>query len=166
MALTKLNNQSLSAVTFAGIPIRTGSVLQVVYAETSSSNVSMLNTGWTAIGLTALITPSSTSNKILVDFTPQFKLQVTSGSDLGMGWKILRNGVSIEESGTTYHTYLYGDGGFMDTRGTDRFSTLDSPSSTSQLTYTFEGRSYNSMGTKHLQDTGNKSRVIIMEIAA
>ena len=71
MALTKLNNQSLSAVTSAGLP--TGSVLQVVYAETSSSNVSMLNTGWTAIGLTALITPSSTSNKILVDFTPQFK---------------------------------------------------------------------------------------------
>ena len=143
----------------------TGSVLQVVYAETTSSNVAIVHNGWTAIGLTALITPSSTSSKILVDFTPQFKLQVSSGSDVGVGWKVLRGGTSIEETATTYHTYFYEGGGFIDTRGTDRICTLDTPSSTSQQTYTFEARSYNSMGTKTVQDQGNKSRVILMEIA-
>ena len=144
----------------------TGSVLQVVYADTgTSSNVTFNNSGWTYIGLTALITPSSTSSKILVDFTPQHRMQVTSGSDVGTGWRILRNGSSVEETASTYHSYFYNNGGFIDLRGTDRVSFLDTPSSTSQLTYTFEGRKYNSAGTSVANNEGNKSRVILMEIA-
>ncbi len=72
MALTKLNNQSLSAVTSAGIPIRSGSVLQVVNSIMTypSSYAGVLNTAYTV--QSAASTDWATSitinqgNKILV----------------------------------------------------------------------------------------------------
>ena len=63
MALTKLNNQSLSAVTSAGLP--TGTVLQVlstVKTDTFDTNSTMED----VTGLSVTITPSSSSNKILI----------------------------------------------------------------------------------------------------
>ena len=158
MAASKLTGSVASTAMPAG------SVLQVIYAETSTSNVALTNTGWTSVGLTAQITPSSTSSKILVDFTPHFRLMSTN-ADPGIGFKILRGGTDIYETSTAYHTYFYNNGGYVEFRGTDRVSTLDSPSSTSQLTYTFEARAYHSGGDKRANDTGNKSKVILMEIA-
>ena len=67
MALTKLNNQSLAAVTSAGIPIRSGTVLQVV-SETSAATVNTSSASFVTTGLTATITPSSSSSKILILF--------------------------------------------------------------------------------------------------
>ena len=62
MALIKLNNQSLTAVTSAGLP--SGTVLQVVNA-TYSIQTSTTSTTFVSTGLTATITPTSSSNKIL-----------------------------------------------------------------------------------------------------
>ena len=97
-----------------------GKVLQVVYADSgSSSNVAFSNSGWTSMAITALITPSSTSNKILVDFAPQFRMQI-GNADVGMGWRVLRNGSAIETTTTTYNTYFYANGGYIDSRGISR----------------------------------------------
>jgi len=68
MALIKLNNQSISAVSALPTAISTGSVLQVkqTYVNTISSQ-SLSATTWTPItGLEISITPSSASNKILI----------------------------------------------------------------------------------------------------
>lgn len=62
MALTKLNNQSLSAVTSAGLP--SGSVLQVV-SNFITSDFNTASTSFVTTGLAQAITPSSTSSKIL-----------------------------------------------------------------------------------------------------
>ena len=150
----------------AGKPIlnSSGSVLQVVYAETSTSNVALTDSGYTSVGLTGLITPSSTSSKILIDFTRHFRVY-SPNLDVGIGFRILRGGSSVYQTATTYHTYMYNNGGYVEFRGTDRVSFLDSPSSTSQLTYTFEARAYHASGDKRANDTGNKSKVILMEIA-
>lgn len=70
MALIRLNNQSLSAVTSAGIPIRSGSVLQVkhniysTWTQTASTSYSAVNSGFAQS-----ITPTSTSNEILISIT-------------------------------------------------------------------------------------------------
>ena len=162
MGLTKLNNSSLNAVTAAGLP--SGTVLQVIYSEASSSNVNMSGSSWTDVGLTAVITPTSTSSKILVLFNPQFRIQ-NSSSDCGMGWQILRSGTVVRESATYYHTYLYGGSGQeVEFRGTDSFNHTDTPSSTSALTYTFKGRLHN--GVARTNDQGNKCMVTLLEIAA
>jgi len=68
MALTKLNNQSLSAVTSAGLP--SGTVLQVVHSlYTTEESITQTADVPNATGLTATITPTSTSSKILVTYT-------------------------------------------------------------------------------------------------
>jgi len=66
MALTKLNNQSLSAVTSAGIPIRTKSVLQVVNTTHGVNQAITGSTSTEYTGITTTITPTVTGSKIYV----------------------------------------------------------------------------------------------------
>lgn len=70
MALTKLNNQSLSAVTAAGIPIRSGSVLQV-QSKTYGTFTTATSTSFAAVnsGFAQSITPTSNSNEIWISIT-------------------------------------------------------------------------------------------------
>ena len=66
MALTKLNNRSMSAITSNAIPMPNGSVLQTL-SETITDIRTFQSTSWTDIGgLSINITPSATSNKILI----------------------------------------------------------------------------------------------------
>ncbi len=64
MALIKLNNQSLTAVTSAGLP--TGSVLQVVNSSYNTGVVQDSTGSAIETGLFATITPISNTSKILV----------------------------------------------------------------------------------------------------
>jgi hypothetical protein len=64
MALIKLNNQSLTAVTSAGLP--SGTVLQVLQAVKTDTFSTTSGTFVQVPNLTVTITPSSTSNKILI----------------------------------------------------------------------------------------------------
>ena len=69
MALTKINNNTLSAVTTLPAAIATGDVLQVVNTEfTGTESTTVLASGgsFADSSLTATITPSSASNKIFV----------------------------------------------------------------------------------------------------
>ena len=54
MALTKLNNQSLTAVTSAGIPVRSGSVVDFKQANAQSSQGPITITGTAATGASVL----------------------------------------------------------------------------------------------------------------
>ena len=67
MALTKINNNTLSAVTALPAAIATGKVLQVVQ-DTHGTEISTSSPGGAEVdsGVSASITPSSSSNKILV----------------------------------------------------------------------------------------------------
>jgi hypothetical protein len=66
MALTKINNNTLSAVTTLPAAIATGKVLQVV-STTKTDTFTTTSTSFTDItGMSVSITPSSASNKILV----------------------------------------------------------------------------------------------------
>ena len=64
MALIKLNNSSLSAVTSAGLP--SGTVLQVVNSSHNSSITSSSSGAAVETGLTATITPKLSTSKILI----------------------------------------------------------------------------------------------------
>ena len=72
MALTKLNNQSLSAVTAAGIPtlasanMPTGSVLQVVNTIHAAEQTITGTTQTEYTGITTSITPKVTGSKIYI----------------------------------------------------------------------------------------------------
>ena len=120
-----LQNQ-LSGLASASMP--TGSVLQVVQT-TSNTGVTVTANTYTTIGSNVVITPSSASNKVLV--------QLTAGSmaynagDIAM--RITRNGTEIMVQGRQAYTNS------NDWVGNPvKLMYLDSPNSTSAVTYSFE----------------------------
>ena len=160
MALTKLNNQSLSAVTSAGLP--SGTVLQVVTAVQSSSSTNS-TTNWTDTGLSASITPTSANSKILVHVThPTRVLRTVSDNWLG-GIKLLR-GSTVIGNGDNYTLGQSHLGESFDDGGTRWWWTsheLDSPNTASSVTYKTQTRA-DSSGSVTVYAEG---RITLMEIA-
>ena len=136
-----------------------GSVLQVVQGV-YSTQTTISTTAYTDSGLSASITPSSTSNKILITWTTHAAL--TNGSTRGWGCKLLRNSTAVYTEGTNYRTY--GDGNTGDIRLTVPQSHLDSPSTTSAITYKVQVSAHNTAGTQFNQ-ASSETQITLMEIA-
>ena len=117
-----------SAWTSAALPAA-GKILQVVQGTTSTEVISTVTTD-TDTTLTANITPSATSSKILV-----LVEQAGCGKRSGNSWlnlKLLRDTTTI----TTFCTFAGYTGTTTDNMfGTVSTSFLDTPSTTSQITY-------------------------------
>jgi len=162
-----------------------GTVLKVVstlYTTPSSQSISA-NTDTNITGLTATITPYSTSSKILI-FVRWFG-ETSSSDPHDSVYFIARNGTKINTqtstgnriSGMATISTNYQSGGSWNNDSTPEtltFMTLDSPSSTSALTYTVACRYFNA-GTLYTNRTvadsdganyeRGTSEIILMEIA-
>jgi hypothetical protein len=125
--------------TTAGKPIlnSTGSILQVVSTTKSDVFTTTSTTMVDVTGLSASITPSSTSNKILVCYSVHLG---QTGQHFLMAGDITRNGtaIAIADAAGSRQRATFGtqDNGAVH-GGTDNYSGqyLDSPSSTSSQTY-------------------------------
>jgi hypothetical protein len=133
-----------------------GHVLQVIQANTGTEVTH--STSYADTGLSASITPSSTSNKVLV----RIEQACFAGGDGGGAIKLMRDSTSIYTPAVNYA--FYGDGSSLDLRNNHCYSFLDSPSSTSAITYKTQGRSYNSTVFK-TQNDALKSFITLMEVA-
>ena len=101
MAIIKPNNNTISAITALPAAITTGKVLQAVTA-THSTAVTVTGTTFTSSGLTASITPASTSNKILILTTSPIQTFGDGSSSSGRTGKItLRRGGATDTELTT-----------------------------------------------------------------
>ena len=141
--------------TIAKSVIQAGSELQVVQADLAST-FSTTNVAYQDSGLSASITPSSASNKILV-FLDGHGGQSDSGRSAF--YNLVRNSTIIKE----------GDNLQIGTTGSTMpllLIQLDSPSSTSSVTYKVQIRT-DAVGTMSIRSSVNqKSSLILMEIAA
>ncbi len=135
-----------------------GKILQVVQGSTSSEVTH--STSYADTGLSAAITPSSTSNKILI----MVNQHCFAAGDGGSSMKILRDSTSIYTPGESYAFYF--DGASIDARQYHSFNYLDSPSSTSAITYKTQGRAYNSNAFKTQNGGYFTSFITLMEVAA
>ena len=139
MAIIKPNNNTLSAITSLPAAIPTGKVLQVVQVTKNDAFSTSSATYVDVTGVSANITPASTSNKILVQcFVGKF----TNNSDSGSLLQLDRGGTSIYDSntgGNADDSFATEGGGGMSVNnrknGVGFLNFLDSPSSTSELTY-------------------------------
>ena len=158
MAIITLNNNSLSSVTAlpAGVG---GKVLQVV-SVSSTSQTSTNGTSYSDMGISASITPSSTSNTILVNYSLN-ALTYRLSSGYYRGWiKTLRGTTNIQEDffggylnvGTDIALYGVADKFF-----------IDSPSSTSSLTYKLQFK-VDGGGNMIISESSKKSNITLMEI--
>jgi hypothetical protein len=105
-----------------------GKVLQVVYANTSTA-VSSTSTTMADTGLTATITPTSASSKILVIFNQSYDV-VTNATGLSMDLR--RASTTILQMGDFYG---YVSSGAEIITGHISANYLDSPATTSATTY-------------------------------
>ena len=134
-----------------------GKVLQVVQG-TYATQTSTTSTSPVTSNLSASITPSSTSSKILLSAT--VNSFYTDSHPAGGYLYLYRDGSNII-SGSEQVAWNYnGNGSIVDTIG---LNYLDSPSSTSSLTYQIYFAKQ-AGGTTFVHDSGNPSFIILMEI--
>jgi hypothetical protein len=164
------NNQVLTAdsSTATGLkwatPASGGKVLQVVSA-TSTTITAIASTTFTDTTLSASITPSSTSSKILVLVT-QF-VYSSNATDMGFGARIMRDSTSIYSCANNLgNFYGYASAGTFENAISFSLSYLDSPSTTSATTYKTQGRANFAATTATFNFANNPASIILMEIGA
>jgi len=142
-----------------------GKLLQVVTASTSSS-VSTSSGSLVDSGLTANITPSSTSSKILVLIDSPFHV-FRSGSTTTFNIRVLRGSTSVFAGGAGESDYQQGIGGSISSNricGMISKMIVDSPSSTSSLTYKLQVKS-GYQATVYMQDS-TTAHITLIEVGA
>jgi len=136
-------------------------ILQVVNAKTSTTASSSVQT-FADTNLTATITPSSTSSKILV-LVSQNGLYKTSGGGNAVNLKLLRAGTNIQNiavelgySPTAQELIL----------GTTSTCYLDSPATTSATIYKTQFSNRVAGASVSVQINSAESTITLMEISA
>ena len=173
MAVSFINNASIAAA--AGIStskLGAGSVLQVVQAS-YSTYTEVKSTSFTDSGITASITPTSSSSKILIILNPAIGVYRNSNLNIHGSMNIVRGSTQITQLDAPSIESGTGIGGYIVLGTAASFIYLDSPATTSSTTYKMQMRINNtsSGGTVRLNDyvtsTGDsKSTITLMEIAA
>ena len=143
-----------------------GAILQVVTASTTTE-VSTSSASFIDTNLQASITPSSSSNKILVLIDAPFHVIRNPGTSNSFHIKVLRDSTEITDAITDGGTHLSGIGSGAissnSSAGSINKIVLDSPSSTSSLTYKLQFGQGFSNNTIFFQD-GSQSHITLMEV--
>jgi hypothetical protein len=144
-------------------PAGGGKVLQVVYGM-YNTQTTINSASYTDTGLSATITPSSTSSKILV-LTSNYVYFAPESGNPGVGLQIVRTSTAVYEQHPSQDSFgiIYGASGARGLRGSVNMQYLDSPSSTSAITYKTQSKTNVSA---QFQWDGGKSNIILMEIGA
>ena len=154
---------SANGVTIDGLLIKDGAIPSIaggkvlqVFTGTLDGNVSTTSSSYVDTGLTANITCSATTSKVLVLVAQQTSATATSIPALYL--KLLRDSTSLGEA-----TMVQNGGSSLYT--TTSFVKLDSPSSTSALTYKTQFREA-SDGTANVSADGFQDNIVLIEIGA
>ena len=165
LRVDSIQTSSGGAATASGLGIdigSTGKIGQVVQGTTSTV-VAFTSGTYSDTGLTATITPSATSSKILcTGFAP---CQIAgSAGEVDGALRFLRDSTTLYDP-FVQNLALY-TGGQIDFRWYVPFSFLDTPSSTSSLVYKFQGRTNASGSTFRFSFQNKPSYLILQEVLA
>ena len=147
-----------------------GKVLQVVGA-TYSTETTTASTTYADTGLTATITPTLSTSKILVLVSQSIAIETSSSaSDVGGAVRLLRGATGIFNNAADYQTsYWTGVSGTFFIVNYTNIMYLDSPATTSATTYKTQQRSYDTANGEKIksQVSGNAtSTITLLEIGA
>ena len=147
-----------------------GKLLQAVTASSTSATF-VYNTTFADSGLSASITPSATSSKILV-FVTQHYIVRRSSSSLGGSITLYRGSTKLTNDingSDPYKIHLNITGAtYVEIQGDFNTTYLDSPSTTSATTYkTMIGAAYgNNSALTGVSNDGTASYMTLLEIGA
>jgi hypothetical protein len=138
-----------------------GKVLQVVQG-TTSTRVNVATLAYTDSGLSATITPSSATSKVLVLVSQPFYTYLAS-SATEMRWRLLNGSTAIWNAPTGSTMGVYAAGATqVELQAIGAINYLDSPATTSAVTYKTQGYG-NDIA---FQKSTNTATMILMEIGA
>ena len=165
MSIIKPNNNTISAITALPAAIPTGKVLQVVHGSTTTQ-VAVSSDTLTDTTLTANITPSSSSNKILVIATHNSNYVSNGNVNNALRLVLIRGSTQIGRTGGVIWTSDT-ESGILSSAS---FNVVDSPSSTSAVTYKTQFANINGTAEAAVQKTfggswDTTSYITLMEIA-
>ena len=153
-----LTNQ-LSGMTHESMP--SGSVIQVVNAVTTTQDTtSSVVPNWVATGITATITPTSTSSDIYISVSTSGNLNNTAGVKLF--YTLYRDTTNLGGTSTGMGG-IRGLGG-ANIRGSISPNYLDSPATTSPVTYTLYFGTNGSATVEISSQAGEARSITLMEI--
>jgi hypothetical protein len=136
-------------------------VLQVVHGTYSTQTSSSSNT-YADTGLSATITPTSTSSKILVLISHPGSTKSSGNSTNSLFFNLVRNGSQIKELATEVNF----TGTALTFNNVFSYTYYDSPASASALTYKTQFKNGNANAQVQVQASGDTSTITLMEIAA
>jgi len=139
-------------------PAGGGKVLQVVQG-TTTSQTSVASTTYTATTITANITPSLTSSKVLVFWSTTCTKAASTAS--GANFRLMRGATALTlQEGLGYDFQATGN------RFTAAQNYLDSPSTTSSTTYAVQFATFSGTDAIYAQVSSSTGTITLMEIGA
>jgi hypothetical protein len=150
-----------SGLTFPNSTVQAsaGTVLQVVQSTYTTSTSNSTGT-YADTGLTASITPKFSTSKILVIAN---QMGVRKINDTGVNFNLCRNGTNINN----FVTFVAGTSSTSEMAvGSCVFTYLDSPATTSTVTYKTQFASRTAPSVVNVQYLTATSTITLMEIAA
>jgi len=149
-----------ATITNSGTSSGFGKVLQVV-SGTSNSEASNNTTTYADTGLSLAITPSATSSKVLVIVQQNGTGPDEGNADNAIKLKLLRDSTDLQEfaldmgyTATALRMYI----------GTNGTVHLDSPSTTSAVTYKTQFKNRTAANNVYCQLNSSVSSIVLMEI--
>ena len=141
-----------------------GKIGQIIQATTDSA-VNVASTSNTDTGLTVNITPTATTSKVLV----QVNQNIVTDIDTNLGnakIQLRRDSTSVITFGANVARIEAGSVSAVKFGNLTTFSFLDSPSTTSQVTYSTRGAisSTSNNGTARFQNSSVFSVITLMEV--
>ena len=143
-----------------------GTIVQVVQSTYSTLTTISTDT-YTDTGLSGSITPTSSSNKILVITNQQYQW-LRNNVDQGAGIRLLRDSTEIWAPPFGAGPYYNYTDNSAENNNYANIIYLDSPATTSSVTYKTQGRPYTtgSNGRVRFQVENVVSTILLMEVIA
>jgi hypothetical protein len=170
MALTQVASGLIASVSGASLTgtqtiprgtLPTGSVLQVVNGA-SSSQISTTSTSFITTGLTASITPTSATSKILI-VVGLGDVSSENQTSNGVTIRLLRGASQIGANFSQQWCYNPTN---VHSINSGSFNYLDSPATTSSTTYTVQFKAQGAGPTVAVMRDSTQGSITLMEIAA
>jgi hypothetical protein len=141
--------------------VASGTVLQTVYGTTTTSVQNNTST-YADTGLTATITPKSSSSKILVTVSQNGLYKQAANAENRIKIAVLRGSTTLADSG---NLLLY-TGSAIGSGGSYSISILDEPATGSAVTYKTQFLNPNGTAGVFVQEGSARSTIVLQEIAS
>ena len=168
--MSTLEVKAIQAPSGYDLDMPAGHILQVVQS-TYSTVTDIRSTSYTATGLSASITPQFSSSKILVITNISVETYQNGEAGIKAFFQVLRDSTAIISRAHDSYAAAASNGYYSFSNNAD-FSYLDSPSTTSAVTYSVKAKSSATTNnfTLRMQDQGGSgvaspSTITLMEVA-